>query len=174
MASLYFWSLQYGRGHFVERNFKCERVPSARLAGNVMNLAIDDVGPCHRLQVAHTAADAAMEQEDVALHCECRPTAEISVTELIKFIMGEHVGSAIDLFGYFEFAERTFVHEFLINCPHNKRSQFLEIAVDRILATFPGHSALGDCLENLWELLEQFEFMLHVVVQLIQKIDINV
>ena len=82
--------------------------------------------------------------------------------------MGEHIGRAIDIFGYFELAERTLVHEFLINCPHNKRSQFLEVAVDRILATFPGHSALGDGLENLGELLEQFEFMLHVVVQLIQ------
>lgn len=105
-----------------------------------------------------------MKQEDVALHCQCGTAVEVSVAELVKFFMGEHVGRAIYLFGYLELAERALAHQLLVDGLHDKRPQFLEIPIYRILAPFPWHAALVCGCENFREFLEQLEFMLDVVI----------
>ena len=65
------------------------------LVGDVVDLAFDDVGGGESDEVGDAAADAALEDEDVALDCQAGVCREVEVGYMVAFGEGDVVGGSV-------------------------------------------------------------------------------
>lgn len=123
-----------------------DRIGTAFLgfAGNVLDGAVDDVGLGHFHQVADTASDEALEDENVTLDIQTGVIRELRLVQLVSFLLSEIKGSAIDGGANDVIIIGVSVHVTSLNRPANESVESGHRANDGILTSLLREPAFRD------------------------------
>ena len=148
-----------GRGREVDLDYA--RAFLFCLGGHVLNgnavVGGDDVALCEGEKVADTAADVALEDEDVAGGTEIFVIAHVRLVQEVALFCGEVVGGTVLLGADGVFAERVILGVAHIDTPAPVCADCAHIADDGVVASLTGSPFVLGVVPGIFVFLHRFE-----------------